>query len=409
MSHEVEKPLGWGLWADTAFYYWTSAAITFLGVYVGHFYLSDSQYQDHFHTPHRSDLAAAFANWDGQWYIHIARDGYFYDPKSMSSVAFFPVFPLAGRYLASATGLHYDLALTFVANAFLLLALGLLGDYVRRRSESPPDIALFAPLALALFPVGFFFRMAYSESSFLLLTILTFYGLARQWPLWAVAALVGLATGTRPVGVALIPPLLLACWRRYSCPRRRLVVLALAAPLCLWGLASYMIFQYVHFGDSLAFIKTQSHWRSREKSSREEQLLAAATLEPFWAVYDESSPAYWRRHDRELGAAFSLQFANPIYFASVALLVGYGAWRCWLSTEEVLFAAGVLLIPYLAKSHEWCMGSHARYAIVAFPVYLVLGRLLAALPPPYAAALLSLSGFLLGIYAALFAGWFLFI
>ena len=62
--------------------------------------------------------------------------------------------------------------------------------------------------------------------------------------------------------------------------------------------------------------------------------MAAATLEPLWTVYDKSSPAYWRRHDRELGPTFSLQFANPIYFAGMALLVGYGAWRRWLSAER---------------------------------------------------------------------------
>ncbi len=408
MSHEVEKAGGWGLWLDTALCYWTTTSIVVLGVCLGHSYLSESHHDDYFHTPHRTDIAAAFANWDGQWYVHIARDGYFYDPQTMSSVAQFPAFPLAGRYLARITGLDYDVALTLTANVSLFLALALFGAYIHRRPESPSGLALYAPLALALFPVGFFFRMAYSESLFLLLALLTLYGLARQWPIWLVAALVGLATATRPVGVALIPPLLLVCWQRYVSLRQRLAVLALVAPLCLWGLASYMIFQYARFGDPLAFIKTQAHW-SRVKSSREEQLLAAAALEPLWTVYDESSPAYWRRHDHDLGPAFSLQFANPIYFAGMALVVGYGAWRRWLTAEEVLFAAGVLLVPYLAKSHEWCMGSHARYAIVAFPVYLVLGRLLTALPPPYTAAVLALSGFLLGTYAALFAGWFVFI
>ncbi len=409
MYPEDEKPTGWGLWVDTAFLYWTTAAIVFLGVSLGHFYLAESSHQDHFHTPHRTDLPAAFANWDGQWYIRVARDGYFYDPKAMSSVAQFPVFPLAGRCLARTTGLDYDLALTLVANVSLFLALALFGDYTRWRLESPSGLALYAPLTLALFPVGFFFRMAYSESLFLLLAVLTLYGLSRRWPIWVVAALVGLATATRPVGVALIPPLLLAGWRRCASSRQRLAILALTAPLCMWGLASYMIFQYVRFAEPLAFIKTQVHWRCREKSNREEQVLAAATLEPLWTVYDETSPAYWRRHDRELGAAFSLQFANPIYFAGMAFLVGFGAWRRWLSTEEVLYAAGILLIPYLSKSYEWCMGSHARYTIVAFPAYLVLGRLLAALPWLYAAALLALSGFLLGTYAALFAGWYFFI
>lgn len=409
MCHEVEKSIGLGLWVDAAFLYWASTAIVVLGISLGHFYLADSQHQDHFRTPQRTDLLAAFANWDGQWYIRIARHGYFYDPNAMSSVAFFPVFPLAGRCLAWITGLDYDLALTLVANVSFFLALGLFGDYIRHRRELPSELALYAPLVLALFPVGFFFRMAYSDSLFLLFAILVLYSLARSWPILIVAALVGLATTARPVGVALIPPLVLAGWRRYTSLRRRLAVLALAAPLCIWGLAAYMIYQYVCFGDPLAFVKTQVHWRFRERSSREEQLLAALTLQSLWTVYDESSPAYWRRHDRELGPAFSLQFANPIYLAGTALLVGHGAWRRWLSSEEVLYAAGVLLIPYLSHGHNGCMNSQARYALAAFPAYLVLGRLLAALLSGYAAMVLALSGFLLGTYAALFAGWFLFI
>jgi hypothetical protein len=409
MYHEVEKANGWGGWLDAAVVYWMTSAIVLLGVCLGHFYLAESRHQDHFHTPHRTDLVASFANWDGQWYSRVARDGYFYNPNASSSVAFFPAFPLVGRFLVWATGMDYDLALTLAANLCFFLALALFGDYLRQRPDMPSELAPYASLALALFPVGFFFRMAYSESLFLLLAILTLYGLVRQWPVLAVATFVGLATAARPVGAALIPPLLLAGWRRYASPRRRLAVLALAAPLCVWGLAAYMIYQYVYFGDALAFVKTQVHWRFREPSSRAEQLLATATLEPLWAVYDESSPAYWRRHDHDLGPVFSLHFANSIYFTGVAALVGYGAWRRWLSAAEMLFAAGVLLIPYLSMGYEGCLHSHARYATVAFPVYLVLGRLLAALPWPYAAMVLTLSGFLLGTYAALFAGWFFFI
>lgn len=409
MCPENEKPIGWGLWIDCAVFYWTTAAVVVLGVSLGHFYLTESRHQDYFHTPHRTDLVAAFANWDGQWYAHIARNGYFYDPSGMSSVAFFPAFPLAGRCIARATGFAYDLALTLVANVCFLLALALLGAYVGLRPDNPKELSLYAPLALALFPVGFFFRMAYSESLFLLLAILALYGLARQWPILLVAALIGLETATRAAGVALITPLLLALWRRHAFPHRRVAVLALAAPLCVWGLASYMIFQYVRFGEPLAFVKAQSHWQYREKASPADQLLAAAALEPLWTVYDESSPAYWRRHEFQLGPVFSLQFANPIYFAGVASLVGYGAWRGWLSAEEILFAAGVLTISYLGKSYEGCMTTQARYAMAAFPAYLVLGRLLSALPSTYAATVLAMSGFLLGTYAALFAGWFRFI
>lgn len=409
MCPNPDKAAGRGPWLDAAVCYWTTTAIVILGVCLGHSCLTASLRQDYFHTPHDTDALSRFANWDGQWYVHIARDGYSYDPAAMSSVAFFPVFPLLGRALAWATGLDHDLALTLAANVSFFLALALLGAYIRLKPDAPSGLAVYAPLVMAVFPVGFFFRMAYSESLFVLLAILTLYGLARRWPILSIAALVGLATAVRPVGVALLPPLLLAGWRRYSCSGRRLAVLAVAAPLSVWGLASYALYQYARFGAPLAFVQTQEHWRFRDRSSGEEKALALAALEPFWTVYDESSPAYWRRHEKALGPAFSLQFANPIYVAGTVLLVGYGAWRHWLSAEEVVYAAGVLLIPYLSKGYEGCMNAQARYALAAFPAFLVLGRLLSALPLPYAAALLALSGFMLGAYAALFAGWFLFV
>lgn len=200
MSPEVEKPTGWGLWIDTAVVYWTTATIVVLGVCLGHFYLVESRQQDHFHTPHRTDPVAAFANWDGQWYSRVARDGYFYDSKAQSSVAFFPAFQLVGRFLVWVTDLDYDLALTLAANLCFFFALALFGDYLRRRPDVPLESASYACLALALLPAGFFFRMAYSESLFLLLAILTLYGLARQWPILLVAIIAGLATAARPVG-----------------------------------------------------------------------------------------------------------------------------------------------------------------------------------------------------------------
>jgi hypothetical protein len=49
-----------------------------------------------------------------------------------------------------------------------------------------------------------------------------------------------------------------------------------------------------------------------------------------------------------------------------------------------------------------------RYVGVAFPVYLVLGQLLARVGRPAALGILGLAGFFLGAYAALFAAWYRF-
>ncbi len=89
-------------------------------------------------------------------------------------------------------------------------------------------------------------------------------------------------------------------------------------------------------------------------------------------------------------------------------LIAVGAWKRWLNRLEVSLAAGLLLIPYVTRSHEMCMAGMGRFAAAVVPIYLVLGQLLARLPPPVAAMLLSLSGFLMGVYAALFAAWYRF-
>jgi hypothetical protein len=105
---------------------------------------------------------------------------------------------------------------------------------------------------------------------------------------------------------------------------------------------------------------------------------------------------------------FSLHLANPVYFLLAAALLAVGAWQRWLNGLELALGAGLLLIPYVTRSHEMCMGAMGRFAAVAVPVYLVLGQLLARLPAVVSALLASLSGFLMGVYAALFAAWYRF-
>jgi hypothetical protein len=56
---------------------------------------------------------------DSYHFVEIASRGYSYDPKTRSSVAFFPVFPLTGRFVASLTGLKPEIALLLASSGFL--------------------------------------------------------------------------------------------------------------------------------------------------------------------------------------------------------------------------------------------------------------------------------------------------
>jgi hypothetical protein len=249
----------------------------------------------------------------------------------------------------------------------------------------------------------FFFRMAYSESSFIFLTVLAMTAMERQWMLVIVAGIVGLATAARPVGIALVPAFLLYLWQRS--PRTATILLSgpgLLLVACS-GLLAYMGYLYFEFGQPLAFALTQDHWRTHPQLSWTDRLFTLATLEPLWGAMIPSSSFYWERFESHDNPFFSLTFVNPIAFVSTGLLTVCGLRNGWLNAREGTLAIGLLVVPYLTRGYDNALLGGGRFAAVAVPAYLVAGQLLSRLPNSLAQALIGLCGFFLGTYAALFA------
>jgi hypothetical protein len=372
-------------------FYLLTTAIVVLGVCLGRGYLA---------TPSREGFIRSFLRWDSGWYEHIMTQGYSYTPGKQSPVAFFPGYPCGAWCLHRLTDLPPDWSLVVLANLCLAATFVLLAAYVRRRyGDAPDQMVLLTLLALGLLPTTFWFRMAYSESPFVMLTVLSLYLMERRAPLPLIAATMGLATGIRPTGIALLAPLAWHLWQRM--PGVRAAVWgAVLLPLSCWGLLAYMLYQGLAFDAPLAFAQAQDSWRLRPGVPWEDKIFDLLTLEPLWSVYDPASPCYAGKSPQ--AAIFNLYFANPIYFVLTAGLVGLGAWKGWLSMAEVMLSAALLLIPYLTHAHEACMQSQGRYAAVVFPVYLVLACLLRRVPESVCAGLAAVSGVLLGLYAALF-------
>jgi hypothetical protein len=178
-----------------------------------------------------------------------------------------------------------------------------------------------------------------------------------------------------------------------------------AFPFACAGITAYMVFQWLRFDQPLAFALTQSYYRLRidPPLPPTDKILALLSLEPFLSVYDNLSPCFWGKVDPNPNLVFNLQAANPVYFgmAILALIIGI-KWK-WLTLYESLLGCGLLVIPYVTRSCEMCMGSFARFAAVSIPTYLVLGNLLVRIPPIVSVAILALLGFLLGCYTAFFA------
>jgi hypothetical protein len=125
------------------------------------------------------------------------------------------------------------------------------------------------------------------------MTILVFYGLQRRWPLVTVALLIGFATACRVVGWILIPVLISAMYSRASSAKQFVLQCLVYVPLATWGIVSFMLYQYLHFGDALLFVKAAREWAVHPATVHD--TLDALWLKPIIFQFDPKSPYYWGR------------------------------------------------------------------------------------------------------------------
>jgi hypothetical protein len=111
-------------------------------------------------------------------------------------------------------------------------------------------------LLMACFPASFFFLSPYSESLFLLASLLTFWWARRGR--WGPAAVAGFAAAfTRSVGVLLVPALLLEAWSTDRRGRPRAIVASLVP---LLAPAAYAGYWFARTGDALRPFHAQDSW-----------------------------------------------------------------------------------------------------------------------------------------------------
>lgn len=189
--------------------------------------------------------------WDAGWFERIAHDGYRSDD---ASAAFFPGYPLAIRGLTWVLPLSEADAALAVSNLAFLGALVVL--FALTTYEFSTDTARRTVLLLACFPASFFFLSPYSESMFLLASLLTFWWARRGR--WGPAAAAGfVAAFTRSVGVLLVPALLLEAW---SIDRRERPRAIAASLVPLLAPAAYAAYWFARAGDALRPFHAQDSW-----------------------------------------------------------------------------------------------------------------------------------------------------
>jgi Gpi18-like mannosyltransferase len=139
---------------------------------------------------HPGGVFSVLLQWDAElWYLGIARDGYTYDSEFPSRMGFFPFYPLLAR-IASFVFTDVRIAGLVVSNACFVVA-ALLFNALINVDYKDQRINRAAVTFLMFSPVSFFFSHAYSESTFLMLSLAAFLAAIRKQ--WLIACLLVVA------------------------------------------------------------------------------------------------------------------------------------------------------------------------------------------------------------------------
>lgn len=258
---------------------------------------------------------------DAIWYADIARHGYQYSPYHMSSIGFYPLYPLLVRLLSLLAGNVY-LAGMLISTVCMFLAVALLNVWLSDRGLG--DRLPLATALLLAFPFSFFYAAMYTESLYLVLVLATFIWYERQrW--WLAALCIFLAVLTRPTAVILPPTLLVLMlvsrrggWKPW--------IPVVAGGL---GILAFAAYQYVAFGTPMAYTHTHAGAPEYATMSRalQDLLLHARPGIPQWylasnlgvgLLFLAAVPLVYRK----LGPAYATFAALTVVLRLVSTLPG---------------------------------------------------------------------------------------
>jgi len=307
-----------------------------------------------------------FDQWDAQWFLRIARDGY-----DDISAAFFPLYP-ALLWLGGSS-LVWGTLLSLAAAG---LGAWIVSDIARERIGSAG--ARDAVLILALFPTAFVFTAVYSDGLFLVFSAASFRAAQRGRP-WLAGITGGLAVATRSMGLALLPALVYLLWPKGRRDLSRLVpLLLLPAALVL-----YAVYLQREVGDALAFTDAQTtEW--------ERELHPLGPLGGLWmaiqagahgarAILEDLPRTSYR------GAGYSqdlqVSFWNVVQLVVLVpvLWLTFVAWKR-LGPAFGLYALATLVVILSVPSTGFPLVSLPRFVLTDFPVLIALAAVLADRP-----------------------------
>ena len=184
-------------------------------------------------------------------------------PRGATLSRTFPVYPLLMRYVGRAFGRSPgDLFLGGIIVSWTAFVVSMVALYYLASLDLPRRRAECAALFIAIFPFAFFFGVVYSESTYLMFTVLAFYGFRTRR--WIAGGLCGaFATASRVNGILMLPALAWIAWRTAERTPRDRALAAVGLVLVAVGVGSYPRCLSISSPTSRAAVTIRSSGRPR--------------------------------------------------------------------------------------------------------------------------------------------------
>ncbi|HEX7167059.1 MAG TPA: mannosyltransferase family protein [Acidimicrobiales bacterium] len=329
-------------------------------------------------------VVETLARWDTGWYFHIAEDGYFYDgPGRQAATAFFPAYPAAVRVTA------FVVRDTILAGVLVTLGAAIAASLLLfrwTRDKFDRSTAWLTILLLFLYPFAYFlFGAVYSDALFVASAIAAFVLLERDRPLLAGVA-GAVATGGRPVGLAVLGGLVAVAIQRRG-GLRGVRFKDSGVLVAGFGFVAFLAYLWWRFDAPMAFsnVQTAEGWNRR-------------------VGLDMIVKVDFYRRWRDFGVTLVNNVLTLQALLSViAIALVPAVWKR-LGWGYAVYVVAVMGIPLATSSDFLAMG---RYLLPAFPVFAVAASLLVDRPVAWRTGVLAVNGCLLVWLTTLFARWYL--
>lgn len=209
-----------------------------------------------------ADPGAFWVRWDANHYLGLANNWYVNEGDPRFHIVFYPLYPLAVRVIQPLFLGNTALAATVLSNIFLFAACWAL--YELARPQLHERGARHAVRFLLLFPTSLYLSVPYSESVFLMLTLLSVLA-ARRDRIWLAVFLGALASASRIQGLLCAIPVFYEALRLEGAGGRpkpgRVALRVLQVSLIALGFGAYLLLNWQVSGNPFQFLVYQrEHW-----------------------------------------------------------------------------------------------------------------------------------------------------